>query len=288
MLRLDRFLTLYFFGPLFRRYRAASDSAVSILMYHSISDDPEPGVLGYYRIATPPDRFREQMGWLHEQGYAVLNLAEALRRLEAKALDLDRCVVLTFDDGYLDFKTHAWPILAEFGFTATMFLPTAFIGNGRKSFNGRECLTWTEVRELQGYGVSFGSHTVSHSVLYDLPWRKVRGELLDSRLRLEDELQAPVHEFAYPYAFPQEDRGFVARFKLELRDQGYRAAVTTMIGQARRGGDSLCLKRLLINGCDDKRLFMAKLAGTYDWMAEVQRSARRLKFLVRCAGFCEN
>lgn len=217
------------------------------------------------------------MHWLHEHDYAVIDLNEALRRLGSETSESVRYVVLTFDDGFHDFLIRAWPVLKEFGHKATVFLPTDFIGNSRKSFKGRECLTWSEVRELHSYGVSFGSHTVSHSLLYNLPWDEVQRELLDSKLRLEDELRTSVQCFSYPHAFPQEDKGFVRRLKKELINQGYDIAVTTMIGRPRNGSDPRCLKRLPINEDDDVQLFQAKLAGAYDWLAGAQSFVRRMK-----------
>jgi peptidoglycan/xylan/chitin deacetylase (PgdA/CDA1 family) len=280
-MRLDRLLTMYVSRPVSRLCWRSCVLKIPILMYHSISKDSEPGVSHYFRVATGPERFHEQMRWLREHDYVVIDVAEALRRLEAKAVNPDRCVVLTFDDGYHDFLTHAWPILREFGYPATVFLPTAFIGRSGKCFKGRRCLSWEEVRELQHFGVSFGSHTVSHPMLYRLSWEEIRRELLESRLRLEDELRAPSLCFSYPYAFPQEDHDFVYRFKKELREQGYRAGVTTAIGRARQGSDQLCLKRLPVNDSDDKRLFMAKIAGAYDWLAGMQYLARHAKSFLR-------
>lgn len=248
-------------------------------MYHSISDEAEWGH-PYFWINTSRKRFAEQMHVLKENNYTVISLAEAVNILET-AQDEDkivtRYVVLTFDDGYYDFLKHAYPTLIRHGFTATMFVPTAFIGDSRMRFNGREVLTWSEVRELHGVGISFGSHTMNHPRLHGLPWQAVRRELCDSRKRLEDELQTPVDSFAYPYALPQEDTAFVARLRQELIDQGYRTAVTTAIGLAQRGSDALCLRRLPVNEGDDERLLSAKLSGAYDWLSKAQYLSRRIK-----------
>jgi len=277
MFRLDRCLTLHFFQRVLNGARSPSEASIPILMYHSISDDPEPGIPGYYRVSTSPSRFREQMHWLKEQGYDAVGIPEALRRLEAQASDAARSVVLTFDDGFHDFLRHAWPVLRDCGQTATVFLPTAFIGAIRKSFKGRECLTWSEVRDLHRDGVSFGSHTVTHPKLYDLEWKDIQRELLDSRVRIEDEVQVPAICFAYPYAYPQEDREFVHRFEQELVNQGYRAAVTSVIGRAGFRSNPLRLERLPVNDGDDEQFFKAKLAGAYDWMADAQAVVRRMK-----------
>jgi peptidoglycan/xylan/chitin deacetylase (PgdA/CDA1 family) len=217
------------------------------------------------------------MQWLRAHGYLVLSLDEAIRHMSAPSFDYQRCVVLTFDDGFRDFELHAWPVLRPLGFGVSVFLPTAFIGHTRRSFKGRECLTWPEVRELHGAGVSFGSHTKNHPKLHGLSWPDVRSELRESRLEIEDELQASAHTFAYPYAFPQEDRQFVARFKDALIDEGYTAAVTTIVGRVRHDGDPLSLKRLPVSECDDEALFSSKLAGAYDWMGNVQLAARTVK-----------
>ena len=296
MLRLDRFLTLYFFQPLLKLSRVAPEPAIPILMYHSISDGREDNVHPYYRVNTSPGRFAQQMKFLHNDNYHVISLIKAANIINKPISQLpdqpnihstqstnqpSRYVVLTFDDGYRDFMLNAWPVLKEINYTATVFLPTDFIGETRKVFNNRECLTWQDVRELHKQGISFGSHTASHPKLHGLRWGDVQRELLKSRLQIEDELQSPATCFAYPYAFPQEDRAFVLRFAKEVVDQGYRTAVTTVVGRAGLKSDPLRLERLPVNDGDDEQLFKAKLAGAYDWVAHPQFLARRLKSALR-------
>ncbi|HWF19894.1 MAG TPA: polysaccharide deacetylase family protein, partial [Verrucomicrobiae bacterium] len=53
--------------------------------------------------------------------------------------------------------TDAFPVLQQHGFSATMFLPTAFIREKRRMFKERECMTWNEARELHRAGIEFGS-----------------------------------------------------------------------------------------------------------------------------------
>jgi peptidoglycan/xylan/chitin deacetylase (PgdA/CDA1 family) len=277
MVRLDRFASLFVTRPLLDAGLLRAKYAIPILMYHSISDDPEPGVPAYYRLATSPARFREQMQWLKDQSFTVIDLMEALRRLETGANDVQRTVVLTFDDGFRDFLHQAWPVLSEFGFSGTVFLPTAYIGQLSKPFKGRQCMTWEEVRAMRDSGIRVGAHTVNHSILYRLPWNELRRELHDCREQIEHELQQPVRAFAYPYAFPQEDRPFVERLRNELHGAGYRSAVTTVIGRATEASDPLCLERLPINDCDDAALFASKLAGAYDWVGGCQAAFRRTK-----------
>src|SRR5689334_1258885 len=72
-MRFDRGLTLYCFRTL-----GGAARQVPVLMYHSVSDDAEAGVAEYYRVATSPRRFAEQMQWLAEAGYRGVSLEEAL------------------------------------------------------------------------------------------------------------------------------------------------------------------------------------------------------------------
>jgi len=278
--RFDRYLSLSIFRAL-RRGGAEREKCVPILMYHSISDDREEGVEPYYRLATSPQRFAEQMQWLRESGYRGVSLEAALDTLANGKSGVWPLVVITFDDGFRDFYTAAWPIIQHHGFTATMYLPTAFIASQRKSFRGKECLTWNEVRELHAHGVCFGSHTVNHPKLHGFSRDAIEDELTISKRRIEQELGEAVTGFAYPYAFPKEDRPFTKTITEILCRQGYRNCVTTVIGRARVGDDPYCLKRLPANSCDDRALFIAKLQGAYDWLAVPQGLVRGVKAGIR-------
>ncbi len=92
-----------------------------ILCYHGISlrDEHEWGG-GLY---LPPTAFRERLQFLRDWGANVLPLAEGIRRLQEDTLP-PRSVVITFDDGFVDFHRHALPALQEFSFPATLYLTT--------------------------------------------------------------------------------------------------------------------------------------------------------------------
>jgi peptidoglycan/xylan/chitin deacetylase (PgdA/CDA1 family) len=277
--RVDRYLTLSVFRALHRPGLGGAAGVVPILMYHSISDEPEDGVEPYYRLATNPRRFAEHMSWLNDSGYQGVSLETALAMLAYGEPDNRPLVAITFDDGLRNFYTEALPVIQQYGFTATMHLPTAFIGSQRRSFLGRECLTWDEVRELCAHGIRFGSHTVNHPKLHELSWDKIEDELRLSKMCIEQELEEEISGFAYPFAFPQEDRGFTSRFAELLNRLGYQSCATTVIGRAQPGDDAFCLKRLPVNSCDDEALFFAKLHGAYDWLGSAQRTVRQLKRL---------
>ena len=274
-MRLDRMVTLCVTRPLITAGLGASERTLPVLMYHSISDDPEAGVSAYYKIATNRDVFAMHIRRLGERGYQSADLAEGCRLLNTKVPTTSKPVVITFDDGFRDFYDQAFPILKKYGQTAVMYLPTAFIAGDRRSFKGRECMTWNEVRELHEQGVHFGSHTVSHPKLYELSWKEIEQELARSKEHLERELGVEITSFAYPFAFPQQDQRFTDKFTQMLRQLGYRNCATTAVGRVRPGDDLFCVKRLPVNSCDDQALFDAKLAGAYDWFAHPQNFVKR-------------
>jgi peptidoglycan/xylan/chitin deacetylase (PgdA/CDA1 family) len=274
-LRIDRLATLYVVDPL-RRCGFTGKASIPILMYHSIADEDEAGVHPYHRTATAPPVFAAQMESLHQAGLSVIGLTEAIRRFsELEAAKSS--VVITFDDGFHNFYTNAFPILNRYGFTATMFLPTAHIGESRLSFKGKECLCWGEVRELQKERISFGSHTVTHPQLHNCHAHSIKEEIADSKKTIEQKLGCIVQSFSYPYAFPEADATFKRKLREELHHAGYENGVCTTIGRPGPTSDLFFLKRLPVNSDDDSRLFQAKVAGSYDWLARPQYLVKMAK-----------
>ena len=265
--RLDRFTTLYVVHPL---QRQGSNLSVPVLMYHSIADEDENDVRAYFRTATSSRVFADQIASLHEAGYEALGVSEAVKRLKSHSQTMSRGVVITFDDGFHNFYTNAFPILNRYSFTATVYLPTAYIGENHLSFKGKKCMTWNEVRELKKHGISFGSHTVTHPKLYGLPAKAINEEVLVSKQTIEQNLSCAVDSFAYPYAFPEIDTEFKGRLRAILCQAGYKNGVCTTVGRSDPNSDPFFLKRLPVNSDDDPQFFQAKLAGAYDWLAKPQ------------------
>lgn len=205
------------------------------------------------------------MKYLREYGYFSIGISE-LPSVLTLGSGADRSVVITFDDGYKDFLTHVFPILEKYGFNATVFLATGMMGSRSTIFDGKELLTWEDVRGLRKRGIAFGSHSINHLKLKKLPIEEVEKEIGESKKEIENRLGEPVESFSYPYAFPEGDAGFLKKYFDILKRCGYRAGVTTVIGRVRGGDNLLALKRLPINNYDDVVLFKLKLEGDYDWV----------------------
>lgn len=277
-LRLDRTATRYLVGPVRLYLIPAPRPRIPILMYHRISSAPESGVHPYFRVNTSAATFDAQLRFLKTNGYSAVNLDQATGLLTRPQKRL-KPVVITFDDGYRDFYTDAFPLLQKYGFTATVFLPTGYIDDQRQAFKQVDCLTWAEVRELHTCGIVFGSHTVTHPQLANLKRQEIREELARSKAQIEDHLGRPVRSFSYPFQFPETDAKFISFVQESLEGAGYSNGVSTIVGTATNTDNGFFLKRLPVNNDDDISLFRWKLQGGYDWVHAPQYWFKRIKRL---------
>jgi glycosyltransferase involved in cell wall biosynthesis/peptidoglycan/xylan/chitin deacetylase (PgdA/CDA1 family) len=235
------------------RLRPASWSGVRILGYHRVADAPDS-------LAVSPARFREQMRAVAESGAEPIRLDGALELLRGPVPG--RYVCVTFDDGYRDNLLAAAPVLAEFGIPATIFLPSRII-DGEASFHWYEdpppALSWQEVGELVGGGlVDVQSHTLTHPLLPHVDAERSYEEIAGSKREIERHVPYALTSLCYP-------AGLYGPREVEfVRAAGYAAAVTTNPGVNAGGGDLLELRRTLIYGADDARVFGAKLDGLLD------------------------
>src|SRR4051812_37845588 len=124
---------------------------VPILMYHSISSHAAPK---FKAFAVEPEMFTDQMAYLHQQSYTPITVTQFVHAQSQESSVLpERPVVLTFDDGFADFFTEALPVLQKYGFSATLYVTTAFI-NGTSRWlqhegeTNRPMLTWKQLTEI--------------------------------------------------------------------------------------------------------------------------------------------
>lgn len=182
------FVTLLFSDPT----PSAHTGAVSvqphtpIIVYHHISDRQHD------RWFVPPKLFEQQLGYLKDHGFHSASMEMYGNALQIGTPLPDKSIILTFDDGYDDMYTTAFPLLKQYGFTGTFYIITGFVGTPGY-------LTWEEISEMQKAGMEFGGHTIHHVMLTKLSLLDALWEMLDSRLELQEHLNAAVTTFAYPF-----------------------------------------------------------------------------------------
>lgn len=221
---------------------------LSVLMYHQVGAFPQRPA--EHRAAfCDVKRFAAQMSLLKMGGYQVLSLEQAYQGLFGDGTLPPRAVVLTFDDGYENFREHAWPILRHHGFPATVFLVAKQLGKNAgwldESFAPARLMDRAAVRELAAQGVSFGSHTLNHARLPELELPRMRREIFDSKAALEDLLGKPVRDFCYPYGLYDE------RARDLAAQAGYRSALTCIRGAANTADNAFEIPRKAVSWGDN-------------------------------------
>jgi peptidoglycan/xylan/chitin deacetylase (PgdA/CDA1 family) len=165
-------------------------------MYHSISDainDP-------YSVSI--NEFQEQVAWLLGNKFDIVPLSvleHAIRKNDYSSHN--KKVILTFDDGYLDFVTNALPILLRYGATATVFLVTDMIGghvSWKKNGEQTPLMSMDDLHYIKTKKISLGSHTATHANLTILDDKQLHKQLSNSYQRLTA-LGESFYALSYPW-----------------------------------------------------------------------------------------
>jgi peptidoglycan/xylan/chitin deacetylase (PgdA/CDA1 family) len=223
--------------------RAAGGQTLPILMYHRIAADG-PEALARYRIS--PAAFEAQMRWLCDKGFISVTPEQLQAIRQGREAAPRRPVMITFDDGYLDFAEAAQPILKRFGFTASVFVVPGKVGGvsdwDADAGEPAPMMTWAQIREMAAQGVSIGSHSQTHRRLSRLSTREIEQEAAVSRARLAEELGAEPMTFCYPYG--DHDRAVSAL----VARAGYSLAFTCREKVSNVDDDPLRLPRIEVHG----------------------------------------
>ncbi len=225
---------------------ARPDTLTAIYMYHHVS----PFVLrGRYQraLTVTPEEFDAQLAWLKRRHCRLLTVERMLSDVRRAAVRPPVCdVALTFDDGYEDAITFAFPALRRYHDAASFYIITGKIG-------AQGHLSAAQIRALRAAGMEIGAHTVHHYDLTTLTRDRGAREISGSRTALEHWLGSPVLSFAYPSG------RFNATVVAEARAAHVRDAVTTVPGFVRSNSDPLLLPRYRMLHGKGLALFRATL-----------------------------
>jgi peptidoglycan/xylan/chitin deacetylase (PgdA/CDA1 family) len=242
---------------------------VPILYYHRVAEDIPPGQ------GVPPGVFRSQIEYLRQRRYQSIgfdDLADYFRT--GRSLPV-KPVIITFDDGYQDTFTQAYPILKTAGFNATVFMVSGFIGGWNDWEGGQEAraplMNREQILTMASQGFQFGCHTRNHKKLIAVELSEAEKEIRMGKKDLEVLLQKPVESFAYPYG------DFNEQIVELVKICGFKAARTVHTGNTHGEQDLLRLACVKINGKTPAWKFKYYLTGLYHWdiMWQEWKKARR-------------
>jgi len=225
---------------------------VPILMYHHIEDAP-PGADAIRRdLSVSPEAFEAQLHYLKQAGYESITLNElALHLTVGKPLP-PKPIILTFDDGYADAYTNAFPLLQRFGFEGTFFVVSEPVDAGDPDF-----VSWAEVEEMHSAGMSFEPHSYNHPDMRNRGFDFVVFQILAPKEAIEARTGETCRFFAYP-------AGRYDQFVIDvLRSADFWGAVLTEQGATHGSDELFTLRRIRVHGGDDLDTFIYNL--NLDW-----------------------
>jgi len=235
---------------------------IPVLMYHHVN--PNDGDM----ITVTPEAFESHLKSIRDGNYRTLSLAELRGFMDGSFRCRERALVITFDDGYLDNFAYAFALLKKYNQRAVIFTPTGWLDgassapldnaglnafykkppthNKAKSLVARGAyskaiMDWNMARAMKDSGlVEFASHTVSHIECDRLPDKILERELMSSKKRLEEELQAPCEAICWP-------RGKFSERAIKIAAEvGYRACFTTNHGVVHEDDNPMNINRIVV------------------------------------------
>jgi peptidoglycan/xylan/chitin deacetylase (PgdA/CDA1 family) len=202
--------------------RADGFQTIPILTYHRFAENCSSP------LCMPAKTFERQMRYLKENGYHVITAEDLVAFLEYRQGLPQKSVLITMDDGYRSVYNIAYPILKKYGFKATLFIYTSFVGVSKMA------ITWDQLKEMQTNGFTIGSHTIYHSDLTNPKEgeseqehiARLKEELNGSKKIIDRKLGQDTYFLAYPF-------GYYDQRSIQMaKEAGYKLAMSV-----KRGGN---------------------------------------------------
>lgn len=244
-----------------------------VLLYHHVG----PRRHGSFTTLTvSPMRFERHLRYLAEAGFTGITTSQWIAWcLNGEPLP-DKPILLTFDDGYKDLATFAFPALIALGWGATAFVVTSQIGgtNLWDQENGSAAHVLMDAQDISYWaarGIEFGSHSHTHPDLKTLQnTAQVEEEIVSSKRILESIVQREILTFAYPYgAADQRVRQWVA--------STYTSAHSTEIGLNSLGSDRTMMRRSMVMPGDTRIDLLMRAQFGWNPLEGVRIRAARLR-----------
>jgi len=191
-------------------------------------------------ITTPALVFSSFAERLYDNGYGLCSMRSYLEKSEAER---QRWIVCTFDDGYASLQDIVAPVLSKYGFSATVFINTAYIGQNNE-WNWKDpVVRWHLNKEgiikLSKAGWEIGSHGHTHRNILRLTEAELETELSESK-RILEAIAGPICAYAYPY-------GDSSPYTRKICSRYYSYAFALHEGGTELCVDSNCIRRYSID-----------------------------------------
>lgn len=274
--------------PLIRlRNRFWPDGRVRVLVYHRVCEMPKEKWVEYHNVS--PASFAAQMKLLAEQRFVVLTVGQILEHLQQGRAFPPKAVCITFDDGYRNNYTLAFPELLRYGLKASFYIVTNYVDSDRrfawlkkdqlaelaelKDKQVWQPLRWSEIRKLSQSEMEIGSHTCSHPNFSTLGRAAMVLEIEKSKEELRVHIGRVANSFVCPFGL----RGQTAEhLKAVFRATSCEGAFLGSVGAVGAGQDPLDMPRFTVHEKDSLAIFQRKIDGAFDWLAWFQPAWVRL------------
>lgn len=200
-------------------------NGVMVINYHKVDNL-------HMSLSVKVSDFEQHMKWLKEKGYNSITPEQLYDFIENGAELPPNPILITFDDGYEDNYTNAYPIMKKYGFVGTIFVVTGFLDKYKNY------LTWAQALELTKNGFNIESHTVNHQSMTELSDEQLRNELVNSRKMIQDNLGKESFFMAYPTGT------YNLHIAQLVKDAGYKGAFTIKYDNVSRETNVYAIERV--------------------------------------------
>lgn len=252
-----------------------------VLCYHRVL--PEAAGARKPPYSVTPQQFAAQMSLLNDEGFTSLTLEEYFEAASGLRKLPSRSVMVTFDDGFADNYTVAWPIARRLGVKINLFICTGLVAGesvatfaednaqvqlNRKSFPEHwRPLSWDQLREMMAGCVAVGFHSHRHRNLGRISEAEILGDTSEGISIFREHLGEAPQFFAFPFGH----YGSYPKAAIDvLTAEGIKMFFTTELGRTPVGGAGRVFSRIVIHSEDNLNSFRRKLFGGYDWVGRLR------------------
>lgn len=242
---------------------------IAVLAYHSIDNSQSI-------LSVKPSIFRKQMEFLKQSDFQIISTHEILKNNDSST----QKIILTFDDGFENFYTEAFPILYELKIPATLFIVPNYVNKNNNWptqpswVNSQKLMTWNQIKEVANCGIEIGSHTLNHPFLSSLNQKELLEEITISKKKLEEYLGQSVESFAYPYGDYNDNAKLIVA-------KEYSTAYTTNMGYIEVNSSPYEFERIDVYYLRNINIFKRIFTQSFNFYLELRTLLRNVKGKIR-------